>query len=75
MGMKIGPTTMENSMKISPYIKNWTTIKSNNSTSRYLFKENENANLKMLCTPKVPVELFTVAKPWKEPERPWWMNG
>jgi len=40
----IAPT--ENNMKAAQKIKNGTIIQSSNSTSGYLFKENENSNSK-----------------------------
>ena len=44
---------MENSTEVPQNIKNRTTIYSSNSTSGYLFAENENTNLKRYMHPNV----------------------
>ena len=36
-------------------------------TSVYLFKGNENTNLKIYVQPMFTAELFTIAKTWKQP--------
>ena len=51
--MQIGTATMENSMPVPQKIKSITTMSSSNSTSGYLSKEHENANLKSCMHPHV----------------------
>ena len=45
VGMQTGAATVENSMEVAQKIENRNIICSNNSTSGYLSKENENINL------------------------------
>lgn len=57
-------TTVENSMKV-PQMKNRTAIWFSYSTSRYLFEENKNTNLKRYMHPYVIAALFTIVNMWK----------
>ena len=52
-GMEIGAATMENSMEVPQKIENRATIRSNSSLLEYLYKENENTNLKGYMHPHV----------------------
>ena len=60
VGMYIGATTMENSMEVPQKTKNRTTIKSSNSISGHLSRENH--NLKRYMHPMLVEALFTIAK-------------
>ena len=51
-------------------IKNWTTVWSLSFTSRYIYQENENINLKRYMHTMYTAVLFTVAKTWKQPKCP-----
>ena len=65
-GNVIGTITMENSMEIAPTLKNRTTIWYSNSTSKYLYEENKNTNLKRHMHSMFIAALFTIAKIWKQ---------
>ena len=67
VGMQFGAAAVENSMKVLQNIKNRNTILSSNSATRYLLKENENANSKRHIHPIFIAALFTIAKIWKQP--------
>ena len=53
----------------SQTFKNRNTIRSSNSTARYLPKENQNTNLKRYVQ-LMFVAAFTTAELWKQPKRP-----
>ena len=60
---------MENIIEVPQKIESRITIWSNNSTSRYLSKENENTR-KDICTTIFIAVLFIIAKTWKQPKCP-----
>jgi len=60
---------MENSIKVPQKIKNRTTIRSSNSASGYLFKENKNTNIKRYMHHDRPTP-SSRAKIWKQPKYP-----
>ena len=53
-----GTATMENSMKVLQKIKNRTTIRTSNSTSVCLSRENENTNVKNYIHPHVQYSII-----------------
>ena len=56
------------SLPLAPPGKPQTTLWSNNPTSDYLSEKHKKANLKKyICTPMFSVELFSIAKTWRQP--------
>ena len=53
VGTYLGAVAMENSMEVPQKIENRATIRSNSSLLEYLYKENENTNLKGYMHPHV----------------------
>ena len=60
---------MENSMEVSPQIKNRITIQSRNSTSGYIANIIQSKNLSYLHT-CVHCSIIHIAKRWKQAKRP-----
>ena len=56
------PVGMENVMAVFQKIKNRTTIRSNNSVSRYIPKEVKTGPQKDICTPMLIAALCKIAK-------------
>ena len=57
-------------MEVSQKIKNRTTLRLSNCTTRYLSNRYKYAVLKGTCTPTSRAALSTIAKVWKEPKYP-----
>ena len=70
VGMQAGAATLENSMEVPQKIKNKTTLRPSNSTTRYLSKRYRCAVSKGHMHPTFIVALSTTAKVWKEPKCP-----
>ena len=61
---------MENSMEVPQKLKNITVIWSINYTHGYLFKENENSNLKRYMCTNVHSSIIHNSQIWKQPKCP-----
>uniref|UniRef100_A0A9L0RPR1 Uncharacterized protein n=1 Tax=Equus caballus TaxID=9796 RepID=A0A9L0RPR1_HORSE len=68
--MQTDAATMENSMEISPKIKNRNTVQPSYPTTEYLSKELERNESKRLMHPMFIAALFAIAKMWKQPKCP-----
>ena len=53
VGLQAGAATLENSMEVPQKIKNKTTLRPSNDTTRYLFERYKNADLKGYMHPNV----------------------
>ena len=69
VGMQTGAATLENSMEVPQKVKNRTTLRSGNYTTRYLSKRYENTDSKGHMHPNVYSSIFR-ARLWKEPKNP-----
>ena len=73
VGMQAGAATVEKSMEVPQKIKNRTTLRPSNCTTRYLSKGHRSAVAKGHMHPNVYMfiaALSTIAKVWKEPKCP-----
>ena len=66
VGMQTGAAALENSVEVPQKIKNKTTLRPSNCTTRYLSKGYKNADSKGTCTLMLITALLIIAKVWKE---------
>ena len=74
VGMQIGATIVGSSMEIPPKIKSGTALWPSNSTSGNISKKPETLIWKTIGTPVFIAALFTIAKIWKQPRCPSWVD-